>query len=511
MRRWKIANKPFVFADAPFDICTTLASQDSGSQPVLPTIPASKTWTALSTIQKLPTDHNNPTADYRPTTFASTVQSKSCGPQPAAATVDTTRTSVSKLRKSFEAVHNGKEVNQHKTTRRSTDFHVMVVPVIKVMESSAPTHMMSKSNAKPSLNTPGEHAIKDTLDNTPARPRSAGFFRLRTPVWDKNGGQSSSSPGNLPRRSKRSQETSANSSQLHLGKKTGKCNGQQEDDVSPTNSVGPGTPHLTRSEASRTDHEPVSAEWPPELWPRVAEDISAPGGETFRPIETAAPVQPTRKKGVLDPRKYSAVPGDGSPHQDEEDAGITPFSQAPKPSADTYAPRTSVAEEGTSSQTQNENEDTGVPLTCTISPNSFRRDSSAKPSPVRDRISIFEGLIKPSPHLPHNTSKIHAKHGHNKNRLNSQPFLTGTGILEGQRNDGWLPKSFRKMSFHLGRSKGQPNEVVGDQKHNGDSFISADEAKDQNEEVDSSAVGHKSEPQKPSWGSQMDDEPQAED
>lgn len=83
-------------------------------------------------------------------------------------------------------------------------------------------------------------------------------------------------------------------------------------------------------------------------------------------------------------------------------------------------------------------------------------------------------------------------------------------MLGDKKKDIWLLKSFRKMPFHLGKIKGQANEVVGDQKQQDDDFSNADQANTRNAEIGSLAEGGIPGAQTVSGVVQTDDEPQAE-
>lgn len=204
-------------------------------------------------MQKLPTVHNGPTLDYRLTAFASTVQSKPCRSQTALLAVDTSRTSVSKLRKSFEAAQQGNEGNNNQTARTPTDLQVMVIPVIKKSGLRAPIRTTNESmEARPGLNAISEQTTKPPLRDEPARLKSPGLLKLKTPVWDKHGGQNSASTDSFqPRRSKKSQQTSARTTQHRSNSESGRRNDHQEYDVSPKSSTGPGTPLSCELRTSR--------------------------------------------------------------------------------------------------------------------------------------------------------------------------------------------------------------------------------------------------------------------
>lgn len=428
----------------------------------------SKTWTAVSTIQKVPTDHNDPRVGRRPTTIASTVQSKPPASPPGLSYVDTSRTSVSKLRKSFEAVNQQeKEGDKPNPARRSTD--IPAISVIQTTISPLPARTMDETKARPSLDALDEHTAGASPGEASIRPIFHTAFRLKNPVWDKNGGGSGfSSPGGQPRRSKRSQQASAKTSQSRLSNAPGKKNDPMEDDVSPTNSA-PGTPRLMSPNLNATRQDPISPTKPPELYLSGIPISSSRDSEPAVSKKSEPHVQPKSKvaepKGGINPKKHSAVPGDGPSHQITEHRTTKVSLPAAAQAQDTSTPRSSVAVEGAAArQQQIETEDPGVTATCALFSSPFRRESSTRPSPVRERIGIFEALVKPDPHSPHIDGSNDKKA--RRARPRSQPFLTGINVLDSKKSStGWLPKPFRKMSLHLGKGKRHSEDKSGLSEH----------------------------------------------
>lgn len=78
-------------------------------------------------------------------------------------------------------------------------------------------------------------------------------------------------------------------------------------------------------------------------------------------------------------------------------------------------------------------------LFCSPLPTAFRREPNAPSSPLKDKISIFEGLVKPS------SSSAHTS-GCDRGNSNRASFLTGDKILEGGADEptSRLPNKFRR-------------------------------------------------------------------
>lgn len=458
-------------------MCATLSSQATDPRRYLPSIPLSKTWTALSTLQNLPTGHNNRLWNHQPTAIASTVQSKPYAPPPAPPIVNTGRTSVSRLRKSFEAPASqlGEEKEKSSFTRTSADLDM--ISLVRESVPAVSTEAMEVRKTRPSLEAPYEHTTEAPAGRAYISPVYSAVFRLKNPIWDSNDRRSNdSSPVHFPRRSKKSRGHSAKAAQSCKAAGPGKKVGDDppEDDVSPTsNSAGPGTPRPAVSEPVAAAQDVVSSARPGELHLPTAKDLSNYTGETVQQESAQRTSKVAELRNIFDRRKYPAVPGDGPPHPpgDDIDARTVPGDLKQPQNASALRLKTSVATKETTSRRQVGNEDTGVPSTCTIFPKPFRRDlSTAMPlgsrSPVRERISILEGLIKPGLNSPQ-VGRVDNKKL-KQDRSQSRYFLTGNSISNKKKiSVDWLPKPFRKLSFHLGKSIGQPDsDARGTEKAN---------------------------------------------
>lgn len=393
------------------EIRTTLSRSTSVSHIPHSAVSRAKTWTVTSTITREVPGHNKSTADYRPTTTANTIQSNLRRPTPGQSVVDTSRTSVSKLRKSFEAVVQQElETSQLKSAR--TSAKLPGVPSMKEIVPSILTNTMDGSQDKPSVDALDEHTTDAAQDDTSSAPKSFGFLRLKSPVWDKihkgPARPEGSTPGRHPRRSKKSQDKTVKSSLAVPLSLSTKQDGPQDDEVSPTNSAGPGTPRM------------VSAESPP------------PDRIALPPDNVRAPT--------------STLPQHALTGNSEAETPANPPEQSPTRRKSKVEDLKSMFDRKKHSVAGDHTEDQGVPATCSIFPSPFRRESTNQPSPVKEKVSIFEGLVKPGPTLPPPVSAET-----NPDQSDSQPFIAGTELLAGKKGPmGWLTKPFRKMSMHRG-------------------------------------------------------------
>lgn len=370
-------------------------------------VPMAKLWTVTSTITREVPGHNASTVDYCPTTVANAVQSHAQALTSGQSVVDTSRTSVSKLRKPFEGVVRQElERNQLKSAGRPAK-----IPAVSAFEDESVsfvlTHTMDGSQDRPSVDALDESTSGAFPEDTPTVPSSSAFPRLKTPVWEKITGHSkTSTAGNLPRRSKKAQSATGKPSLKVNPTPSTKSNGPMDDDVSPTSSFGRETPRLVSPESLPAEPLSLPSETNTKLTTPIATDMAIP--TTAVPPEPSSLDSPTRRKskveelmGIFDRKKQSATAQDCA-------------------------------------------EDQGVPVTCSIFPSPFRRESTTQPSPVKEKVSIFEGLVRPGP-----PSLPPSKADKNQENADPQPFLTGTELLEGKRKSlSWLTKPFKRMSIH---------------------------------------------------------------
>lgn len=180
--------------------------------------------------------------------------------------------------------------------------------------------------------------------------------------------------------------------------------------MSPTSSVGPGTPRvISPVSASAERTTPLSGSAISLTSPIVIDTLATSPAPT--PSKDDSPTRRKSKvqdlKNLFDRKKQTIPVGDGTEDQD-------------------------------------------VPVTCSIFPSPFRRECTALPSPVKEKVSIFEGLVKPidpSPASPMDAGAVNVQE-----QSDSQPLLAGTELLEGKRKSlDWLTRPFRKMSMHRGK------------------------------------------------------------
>lgn len=413
----------------------------------------------MSTLRKLPAGRDHRVWNYQPTTLASTVQSKLCDPPPALSAVHTGRTSVSKLRKTFETSSQlGEEREKSGLTR--TFAHIPIISSVRKPVSAVSTKATDVWS--PSLDALDEHTVEAPPDKACIiSPVSSAFYRLKSPVWRSNfGGSSYPSPAQPPRRSKRSQGR-----QSRQATRPGKKDDSLGDDVSPTSSANPETPRLAIYEPAAASQVVPSLQTLGLDIP-ATQDTSQHIDQIVRQKSAATSSERMSKvaelRNIFDRTKHPAVPGDGPPHQRADEADFrTVFEDSKQPQgAPTLKARASALTKGTTSGRQTVNGNNGVPLTCAVFPSPFRRKAtSVTASPVQERISIFEGLVRPDLDSLQ-TGRYNIKKP-KQDGSQSQSFLTGTNVFDGKkRSVCWLPKPFWKMPLHSGKTKGQTNDLA---------------------------------------------------
>lgn len=307
-------------------------------------------------------------------------------------------------------------------------------------------------------------------------PILTGAVRLKTPVWESNTGHTGSlSPGSHPRRSKKSQRSTAERSQSRTSRKPGGRNEPLEDDISPSTSAGAGTPRLTSPEPPVARRNPVSSVQHPERYLSATQNIPKRAEEGWQQDGTSASVRSTSRvaelRNVFDQKRHSAIPGDGTFFQPDTDTDLTArLMEVVQPSNHSTPWRPVIATKRESSRPRMETRDDEITSTCAIFTNPFRRGSaSAMPSPVWERIRIFEGLSKPgtqSPQTADSEYMVPRSHG-----SNSQPFLAGTGFLESKKRPvGWMHNPFRKRPLHMGESRLQSEDRSRDTEQSNEAF-----------------------------------------
>lgn len=282
---------------------------------------------------------------------------------------------------------------------------------------------------------------------------------LKTPVWGNNSGRAGTGASGAPRRSKRSQQNPAKSSQnsqmLNL---TPKRSDLLDDDVSPTNSAGPATPKVTSLPKESEERSLVPGAPPP------TSDIAAPKELETKLLEACqANSHSNDGSGDEMPTTEPLTPGlernqhfnnssERSVNESNQNEGTASSSSIlPRSGArDTRTPRSSNATRGTHLRQldRDDPEDDEAPVTCSLFHSPFRRNSSAVTSPVRERISVFEGLGKsnrPSPPARDKTKRERSK-SHNSISDASRPNNK-------KRSFAWIPKKLRKVSMHRSKDR----------------------------------------------------------
>lgn len=491
---------------------TALGSNKTSSTS-LAAIPRSKTWSVMSTIQKLPTNHdtNNPVIKSHPTTVISTIQSNGGAITPRHSVVNTRRTSVSKIAKPsgvcFQPEKNdvGAEVvgiSWDKTTVSVGNGHVSTQRADQMAED---TLLLS------TINVLDEQAPDSLSDGLPSKVHSPGFIRLKHPVWD--GPRAQPDSGIPPRRSKRFQGRSAKTKTASTAKNVTRASQPEDEDVSPTSS---GTPLMASSETNPHDRRPISTTISPNSC--ISNPVEKLASASFKPIDTWQVASPTSHEGegagskTISTRTISAInsvlpesmrakdsitPGNVSPPADRP-SQVTTTATICQPEALTrpVAQGTRASHsylntiQGTGLQQADDREDLEGPVLCSSLPSPFRRDSTVVSFPIRERISTAEGLDRPNS----NSARYpNAQDGGNKGRPKSYLFLSSNKRRNRKKKTsvGLAPKTLGQMSVQDARKNKQPYNAMEDEGPQGmDGRISEDEARHPSSETDKAGLAN---------------------
>lgn len=438
----------------------TLSSRPTMSSPPPAPIPKSKTWSVLSTIQKLPTDHNVSSllTNSRPTTIPSTVQSTAGILPPRHVVTSKGRTSISRL---------GKPTSM--TIRSYPQQEQRIVDPRNALPADGSAEQPDNDSqpgeaitAKQDIQALTEEQ-ESPSDSEMVEPRPRGSRReavtLRTPVWGTENDRAGTVASGFLRRSKRFQRLGI---KLSRNTQTPEPDARRrepldDDEVSPTSTPGHATPRWTSP--------PIESNT----------QSLAPGSPSPRPDVSAPEVLPKALEAKLIEARQadshsSNVPGNGSPAPESPIPGLVPKeplnnsgegylngssqnktkanSYNPRSTQDNYPPSSTGATRGTNSKQLNrdEFEDFEDTVTCSLFPSPFRRNSSAVTSPVRERISIFEGL-----YVDKSNQRLHpALERIERERARSHAFGTPN---KKKRSFAWIPKKLRKMSVHRGKDR----------------------------------------------------------
>lgn len=385
-------------------------------------MPRSKTWSVLSTIHKLPTDHNvsHPTTASRPTTIASTFQST--------AGILSPRHSLT---------------NKGRPSRPSCQRQQKNLDPKDAHPVDGSTEQLD--------NTPrGATTVRSSIKMSTAHPTTnrREVVLLKMPIWD-NHGDRAGDPGasGAPRRSKRSQRNTANRQSLQKSPKPKPNAGKLDlidDDVSPTSSAGPASPRLNSPPTDSNAHSPAA---PGNQ--SATSDVSLPGAlskaSEAKSVEACQAAPPSND-----------VPEKRLPKNRLDDTAAS----SSLDSRDIRKPRSSVATNGTNSKQLNsdDNKDYEAPVTCSLFFSPFRQSSPAVASPVRERIRTFERLGKTS-RCPRAASRDKS----NREGSKSQNSISDPGKPSNKKRSlAWIPRKLRKMSVHRGKDR-RPSHASTDE------------------------------------------------
>lgn len=351
------------------------------------------------------------------------------------------RTSITRLRKSFDV-----GIHQNHATRPSPiDSSSTKAGQVRKADFHLPVGDQAKSKTWVSMEVVNEHPAKDCAHTVPQRrlqmPPNAS--RLKSPVWTKT--EKELGPQSLVsslRRSKKSQTVGVARPRSQAHEPSSEQD-DRKDEVSPTASVRLTSPRVQFSELSSNDP----------MLPMPNSLDGTPNSPSTRQYHVG--LKPHRKgkvselkkafeRGILDfMRKRQPT--------ESTDGGLDqhPLAQYVQPSRQPVAPvGTGSPEDGLSKGS----------LFCSPLPTSFRRESNATSLPLKDKISIFEGLVKPTS----SPSALSAsQQNSNIKNTTGAPFLTDNKVLgnEAEQPRALRPSKLRgtsaKRSFHNYTNKGQ--------------------------------------------------------
>lgn len=345
----------FYHTRAPPTSCDTSSSGQSVSH-----IPKSKTWSITSTIQRVSTDNNGFPTESRPARVSSVVQSTSFSVAPGSPTATNGRTSVTRLRKSFDlGIHQNDGI--HETN---------------LDQATANTSPVGKAT---SLLPVDEHPAEDILLRRHPAPNA-----LKNPAWD-------------------------GSAELSR--------------------YGVRIPTLLSHNLDGTPNPPTPPDEPVKPKPQRNGKVTELKKAFERGLSGFV-----RKRHTTESREEGADRG-----------AITKHSRRPRHSVTAIPVDTSSPEDNLSKGS----------LFCSPLPKKFRREPDVPSSPLKDKISIFEGLVKPSSSPPLST-------GYHQDNRDTASFLTGDKILESGHAPATAEGSPKPLRT-AGREPGDgSNQVIGE-------------------------------------------------
>lgn len=453
----------------------TLPGKTANSSPPPTDIPKSKTWSVLSTIQKVPTHHNVSSAipTSRPTTISSTIQSTTGILSPRHTLPNKGRTSISRLGKPTSIRQEEQKIidpTYAQSVDGSTEQPQELRNPPEATTARQNTHAKHNHNHVENISYQDEifldnqQTVTDAVmstENSDFNVNRPELVILKAPDWGtKNDGTETGNGAKGPSgppRSKRSQQNSVKRSQkAQTPKLAPKKSEVMDEDISPLTSAA-ATPKLS---ASKT-RSPVPGN------PSPTSDVSAP-----RLLTEALQAKSLEACKRQDVPHTNSVPCKGMP---AKKSSLPPGYEQRKPkskgyvlidgssqvvtTATTHYPfknydirtlySSNVAKDADSRQSKSgKTIDHEAPVTCSLFPSPFRRNPSAATSPVRERISVFEALGKFDRRSPPGKEEVKAER--------PKPHTTNSdvGRLNNKKTSfAWIPKKLRRKSVHGGKDR----------------------------------------------------------
>lgn len=384
--------------------------------------------------------------------ISSTVESKPVAATPPIS-ITTGRTSVTRIRASFSTA----------SQQETNTIDAIILPLS--------TDNMAGSKERSSRDVLEEQPAESLPGPIPERPMPRGFFRLISPVWNKNDGRSGpSSSGGLLRRSRKGQ---ARSSKTNTRRRMMTESGKSDDgidDVSPTSSAGPSSPRAMGPVRQEPEHTLDGSAEP--YWPSMnVQDMSPPTHpKPLTGIKSGTTLRPKVKElgRNFDLGVSSSVTPEFIRKQKHTNPQISDeaFRHPPTtPGESTALPSSTGAQSPPSSQRMIATKEMGPrrggtgggSLLCSPLPSPFRRNRTNSKSLVDEPISIYQGLVKPGMNLPYSlrSSQI---------QINDEPkpniLLKGDSRLNSKRKTtSWVPSKLTRLSIKRNKNKKTSDEV----------------------------------------------------
>lgn len=418
-------------------------STGGATQPAIPRISSSKTWTAVSTVRKVSLDENHATSDPHSRVIISTVQSRPHVPRSKSA-LNTRRTSVSIVRKPSEANSQKGGGAQHSDYQKVLN-DIQMGSIVDKAISAAPCAAQDVRKLDVSSEIAADNGSKALHGKNLGRSWALPVIRLGNPAWN-NGfmQQSTSTAAQSPRRSKKSSGHATATARARRVPRPYNHNDADEDDISPTTSITTDLPRPVSVDTNSPSPNAVLHIRPPISYSSTSQDCSDHVADITNRQDLVPASIPRNKvaelRSIFDTQDLPAYPGDGSFHRSADETGTAKARRKSSASRN----KKSNAQTRLRSGDKSSSGDTGIPSNCTMFTSPFRRDScSARPSLVRQRISVFERLANPSESRKARRQKL------KPDQANSQTCHLDASTNHAQKKpSSWWAKSLQKMSFH---------------------------------------------------------------